>query len=368
MSIYFLGIGAGLLVFQYAVLLLFLKFNWKNHFKKTSLSPMVSVLIAARNEEKHLPDLLKSLSGLDYPKEQLEILIADDQSSDNTPGIVEKWAENSPNRKLISVRPEQVGLYQQNGKANALAILAKKAKGEILFFTDADCEIPSGWIREGLGCFGEKVGMVIGITQVKATGFFQKMQEIDWWNTLGIVKVVTDWDLPTTGLGNNMAIRKEAYFKCRGFEGIPHSLTEDLEISKAIRSSGYRICQQVSEEILVKTKAEKDWKTLLIQRKRWMTGAMTLSVPWKIVLAFQFLFFPMVLALIFLDWKLGLGLWVLKVVFQSFFLSAFAKKAGQKIGVLELIFFDIYQIQSLSLTILYYFWPGKVHWKARNYP
>ncbi|OOG75281.1 glycosyltransferase [Algoriphagus sp. A40] len=368
MSIYILGLGAGLLVIQYVLLLFLLKGNWKNHFKNSSQFPMVSVLIAARNEEKHLPDLLKSLSELDYPIEHLEILIADDQSSDLTPGLISEWAGSNQNRKLISIIPDQVGLYQQNGKANALAILAKEAQGEFLFFTDADCEVPSNWIREGLGSLREKVGMVIGITQVKATGFFQKMQGIDWWNTLGIVKAVTDLNFPTTGLGNNMAIRKEAYFKCGGFEGIPHSLTEDLEISKAIRNSGYRICHQVSEGILVKTKAEKDWKSLLIQRKRWMAGAMTLSFPWKIVLAFQFLFFPLVLAMIYLDWKLGMGIWTLKVVFQSLFLCAFAKKTGQNIGILELIFFDIYQIQSLSLTILYYFWPGKVHWKARNYP
>lgn len=363
-----LGLLAGLLIVQYMLLLIFSNANWKNHFTKTDLIPKVSVLIAARNEEESLPRLLKSIDGLEYPSESLEILIADDQSSDHTSKLSEDWVKINPNRKLITIRSDQTGLYQKNGKANALAILAKEATGQFLFFTDADCELPKNWIQEGIGCFDEKVGMVIGITQVKSSRLFEKMQEIDWWNTLGIVKTVTDLGLPTTGLGNNMVISSAAYFKSGGFEGIRFSLTEDLEISRSIRQSGYKIRHQVSSNFLVKTKAEKDWKTLLNQRKRWMAGAMTLSVPWKILLSLQFLFFPFVLTLIVLDWKIGFTLWAMKVIFQAFFLSNFSKKAGQKIGILVLIFFDIYQLQSLSLTILYYFWPGKVHWKSRNYP
>lgn len=368
MTVLWLGIFSGLLIIQYVLLLIFLKTNWKNHFKKTAYIPKVSILIAARNEEETLPHLLESLSKLDYPSEKLEILIADDQSSDHTARLVEVWAKLGLNRRLISIRPEQTGTYQRNGKANALAILGKEATGDFLFFTDADCELPRTWIREGIACFDEKIGMVIGITQVKSSSIFEKMQEIDWWNTLGIIKIVTDWSFPTTGLGNNMVISKVAYQKSGGFEGIPFSLTEDLEISRSIRHSGFKIRHQVSESFLVKTKAEKNWKSLLHQRKRWLAGAMTLSVPWKLLLSIQFLFFPFVIILTALNWKIGIALWALKIVSQAIFLSFFAKRAGQRIGLWPLIFFDFYQIQSLSLTILYYFWPTKVQWKSRNYP
>ncbi|HSF53022.1 MAG TPA: glycosyltransferase [Algoriphagus sp.] len=363
-----LGLFAGLLVVQYVLLLFFLKTNWKNHFKKTANIPKVSILIAARNEEQTLPQLLESLSGLDYPPEKLEILIADDQSSDLTAKVIEDWVKNSSYRRLISITSSQAGLYHKNGKANALAILGKEASGEYLFFTDADCQLPRNWIREGISCFDNETGMVIGITQVNSSRHFEKMQEIDWWNTLGIVKIVTDLDLPTTGLGNNMVISKTAYLNSGGFEGIRFSLTEDLEVSRSIRRLGFKIRHQVTENFLVKTKAEKNWKSLLHQRKRWLAGAMTLSLPWKILLSIQFLFFPSVIALIALEWKMGVVIWILKIVSQSLFLNFFAKKAGQRIGLFPLIFFDIYQIQSLSLTILYYFWPGKVQWKSRNYP
>lgn len=363
-----LSVVVGILILQYMFLTFLLKSNWKNHQKQLKDFPHVSVLVAARNEEKFLPQLLASLEKLDYPVDKLQILLADDQSQDDTAQVARDWIQKGANRKLISIQSDQVGFYQKNGKANALAVLAQEATGEYFFFTDADCEVPPSWIQEGVSCFGGKTGILIGITQVKCLNFFEKMQELEWWNTLGIVKIVTDLGLPTTGLGNNMVISRDAYFKSGGFEGIPFSLTEDLEISKAIVNEGFEIRHQVNEFFLVKTKAERNWKSLLSQRKRWMSGAMTLSVYWKILLGFQFFFFPAVLVLIGLAWKLGVILWGLKIGIQSVFLSFFAKKAGQKIGILPLLCFDFYQIQSLSLTILYYFWPGQTQWKARNYP
>lgn len=353
---------------QYMLLFFLAKKNWKEHSKDlTGLLPNVSILIAVRNEEKDLPRLLESLNRLDYPNEKLEILIADDQSEDTTPELLRAWAAFAENRKIITVLSAQTGLFHPNGKANALAILAKEALGEFFFFTDADCEVPSTWIKEGISCFDQGVGLVIGITQVRSQNLFGAMQELDWWNTLGIVKVVSDLGFSTTGLGNNMVICKEAYIKSGGFESLPFSLTEDLEISRAVIKSGFRQVHQVSPRMLITTKAEATWRDLLHQRKRWMHGVMSLSVGWKFLLGFQFLFYPLIGVLLFLIPSFGLGLWVLKVIYQSFFLHKIASYTNQKLRVPALVIFDFYQILALSLTILYYFWPVQTQWKARKY-
>lgn len=362
------AIFSGLLVVQYALLLILLKVNWKNNFVQKINLPKVSVLVAARNEESQIPRLLQSLARLDYPSDLLEILIGDDESEDLTAQIVEKWAAEGQNRKLISIGADQKKLAKNTGKANALGILSRYARGEVYFFTDADCEVPENWIKEGINCFDDKTGIVIGITQVRSRNLFDKMQEIDWWNTLGIVKAVTDLNLPTTGLGNNMVISKAAYDECGGFEKIPYSLTEDLEISKSIHKLGYKIRHQVSEDFLVKTKPELGLKALLKQRKRWMSGAMTLSIPWKLLLGLQVLFYPSVLVLILINWKVGILIWGLKILLQTAFFNYFARKAGQTNRIFDLILFEFYQIWNLSLTILYYFWPGQIEWKARKYP
>jgi cellulose synthase/poly-beta-1,6-N-acetylglucosamine synthase-like glycosyltransferase len=358
-----------LLPLQYVILRGLIGLNWKTYLKPENTSlPDVSVLVAARNEERDLPRLLKSLSGLDYPAGKLEILLAEDQSGDHTADLIRAWVLESPQRKMVAVSQEQTKLFHPNGKANALAILTKQAKGEVFFFTDADCEVPSSWIRSGVACLDKEIGLLIGITQVKSQGQLDAMQELDWWNTLGIVKVVSDMGFPTTGLGNNMVISRAAYLACGGFEGLPFTLTEDLAISRAIGKAGFRQIHQVGPELLVRTKPESGWKDLLRQRKRWMNGVMSLSASWKILLGLQYLFFPAILFLLVLSPSVGVGIWSCKILVQSLFLKKIASKAEQKLRLFPLLLFDFYQILALSLTILYYFWPVQTQWKSRTYP
>lgn len=358
----------GLVIFQFLALIFLQKTNWKSYPVQKSVTPKISVLIAARDEERDLPMLLRSLEKLEYPEDQLEFIFADDDSQDRTGALLESWCKNRSNAKVFRILPEQFQRFHPNGKANALAILTKEAKGDFFFFTDADCQVSPGWIWAGLAAFGQKVGMVIGITQVDARNFFAFMQELDWWNTLSIVKVVNDLGFSTTGLGNNMVISREAYEKAGGFESCESSLTEDLELSKLVVRAGFSIRQQFSQGMLAHTKAEKDWPALLQQRKRWMEGVMSLSLGWKVLLGLQFAFYPALIVVLIQSWPLGLIAWVVKNLLQLGFLSFAAKKAGEEISLKSGFLFDFYQIISQSLTILYYFWPQKTVWKARKYP
>ena len=60
----------------------------------TDQTPIVSVVIAARNEEKNLPDLIQDLVNQEYPLDQLEVIIVDDRSTDFTAKILKEAAEN----------------------------------------------------------------------------------------------------------------------------------------------------------------------------------------------------------------------------------------------------------------------------------
>ncbi len=239
--------------------------------------------------------------------------------------------------------------------------------GNSFFFTDADCEVNPGWIKEAVSCMGQKVGLLNGITQIKGEGWFSGMQEIDWWNTLGIVKVVTDLGWPTTGIGNNMVIRKEALEKIGGFSDLPFCLTEDLELSRSIRKAGYRVIHQVSPEILVSTKAEPDWNALMQQRKRWMQGVATLPIIWMAMLFFQAAFFPAILFLLWQIPQIGIGLWLLKMFLQGFFIREISSKATSSPDWKNFLIFDFYYLVSTYHTILYYFWPSQIQWKSRKY-
>ncbi|PZX56559.1 glycosyltransferase [Algoriphagus chordae] len=367
--IVWLGIGiVGLILFQFVFAILRINFFWKQHRSDFDELPTVSVLVAVRNEAVDLPKLLRSFEQLNYPASRIRFLFANDQSTDNTAEILENWCAKNPNRSFLTVVASQTALYNENGKANALAILGEKARGEYYFFTDADCEVNPNWIMEGVGAFTENVGLVIGITQVKAMTTLEKFQEIDWWLTLGFVKVATDLNIQTTGLGNNMVISRAAYQQSGGFMKLPFCLTEDLEISRAIQREGFKIAHHVSPGMLALTKAEHNFRDLLDQRKRWMSGVMTLPFYWKLVLGLQFGYFVGLIYFVVLDPVLGLSLALLKILLQGIFLIGLTRKVGVKSSWLSLLVFDFYNFHTTVLTILYYFWPSKTKWKSRRYP
>jgi len=358
----------GLILFQFVIILIRFRFYWKDHtLGKAPFFPSVSVLISARNEEQNLPALLDSLSKLDYPTDKLQVLFADDQSEDNTAVLIRKYCAENTNWDLVNIDATLAGKYGVNGKANALAILSERATGEFYFFTDADCVLNPDWIKTGVTCFDQKVGLVLGITQVDANTFCDRLEEIDWWNTLGLVKAACDADIPTTGLGNNMVIKREAYEASGGFQKLNDSLTEDLELSKAVQRAGYRVAHQVSPGMLLGTQPVKNLESLLNQRKRWMSGVVTLPWYWLAALSLQFIYFQAVLLLCAVEPLMGVMLGFAKIFLQGLFLRSFSSKTGQEIGWIYLLLYDFYYFIISTLTILYYFWPSKTKWKSRHY-
>lgn len=116
--------------------------------------PSVSVLIAARNEEKDIGWKIAETLAWEYPHEKLNILVASDASDDSTDAIVHGIAD----RRVTFVRMERRG-----GKVRALNRLAELASGEVLFFTDANTHIESHALRLMTRHFVDsRVGCVTG--------------------------------------------------------------------------------------------------------------------------------------------------------------------------------------------------------------
>ncbi len=96
-------------------------------------APLVSVLIPARDEEANIAACLESLQKQDYPN--FEILVLDDNSSDNTSAVVEAMAAQDSRIRLIRGEPLP---EDWAGKPFACYQLAKQARGSWLLFVDAD--------------------------------------------------------------------------------------------------------------------------------------------------------------------------------------------------------------------------------------
>jgi len=93
--------------------------------------PLVSVLMAAHNEEKIIEEKIISILNSSYPSSKIEILIGSDRSTDNTNSIIKKYADSDERFHFFE-------FSNRTGKIGIVNHLNQKAKGEILLLTDAN--------------------------------------------------------------------------------------------------------------------------------------------------------------------------------------------------------------------------------------
>jgi cellulose synthase/poly-beta-1,6-N-acetylglucosamine synthase-like glycosyltransferase len=325
--------------------------------------PSVSVLVAARNEEKNLPACLEGLLAQHYPG-ALEILVGNDKSTDGTLEVARSYAKAEGPLKVMDIRDN---LGSAHGKSNVLAQLARKAGGEYLLITDADMRHPADWAKNMVLKALQGYDLVTGFTVVNGRGLFASFQRIDWTLALGMVKVASDGGLGVTAMGNNMLISQKAYRSTGGYEKLPFTITEDFQLYREVRKKGGKTLNTVCPEVKAYTEPAVDFVGLLHQRKRWMRGAVQLPVLMVTLLAIQALFFPAMILGLLLDPGLFSLLWGLKLLVQSAFILRIARRAGEKEKLWQVLLYECYSAMlSLSL-LLFYLLPVPVRWKGRKY-
>ncbi|RKY71077.1 MAG: hypothetical protein DRP97_02655, partial [Candidatus Latescibacterota bacterium] len=119
----------------------------------------VSVVVAARNEERNIGRCLERLVSQDYPSDRYEVVVVDDRSEDGTGEIVKDFGRRYDHVRLVRVDDVPAGL---SAKKYALSKGITASKGEILFVTDADCLPGRGWLSGMMRYFEPDVGMVAG--------------------------------------------------------------------------------------------------------------------------------------------------------------------------------------------------------------
>ncbi|MFN6943925.1 MAG: glycosyltransferase [Cytophagaceae bacterium] len=110
--------------------------------KDLQIEERISILIPARNEEKRIIHLLDSIIKQNY--RNIEVLVLDDNSTDNTRTVLEDYAARMPELKILDGEPLPEGWL---GKNWACHQLAQKAEGDFLLFLDADVKVKQGFFH-----------------------------------------------------------------------------------------------------------------------------------------------------------------------------------------------------------------------------
>jgi chlorobactene glucosyltransferase len=203
--------------------------------------PLVSILVPARNEERNISSCVQSLLAQDYPR--FEVLVLDDQSTDRTRTLLEEMARSNP--ALIILEGQQPP-EEQIGKNWACTQLANQAKGELLFFTDADTlHRPQALMTAVTTLLGENAALVTGFPRQEVGSWVERLLVpfFSWvmicFNPLWLAYRLR---LPALSgaVGQMMLFRREAYFDIGGHRRVRTSIVDDFSLARNIISSGFR--------------------------------------------------------------------------------------------------------------------------------
>lgn len=168
---------------------------------------ILTVVIAAHNEEQHIEQCLQAVAAQDYPRESYEVIIADDRSKDRTPAIIRDFCAKHPNFSSVRIEPGEQGAIP---KKTALIRAIQTARGDIIVSTDADCVQPAGWLSSINASFGERVGMVVGHTRYhRPKNVWAGIDAIDYLSHRALGVAFIGIGSAYTCTASNFAYRKE---------------------------------------------------------------------------------------------------------------------------------------------------------------
>jgi len=205
---------------------------------------MVSVLVPARDEESNIGPCIESL--LDQTYSDYEIVVLDDQSRDSTWQILQEYAARFPARvRAIPGRPLPESGWC--GKAHAMQQLAEAARGEYLFFTDADtvhgresiswavtnleahrADCLSGYVDQQLATLGE-LFIVPAI-------YIMSAMVLPLW-LIGATRVPG----LSFAIGQLIVFRRTAFDAVGGYASVKDQISDDMAIAREMKRAGFRL-------------------------------------------------------------------------------------------------------------------------------
>ena len=211
---------------------------------RTRITPSISLIIAAYNEEAAIARKIDNSLALDYPRSKMQIIVASDGSTDRTNEIVEGCAGRGV---------QLVALKTNLGKSTAQNQAVTEARGDILFFTDANVMLRSDALRKMMAYFvDEKVGCVVGKVTYLNEGetSVSRGEGVYWRYELFLRRKESELGNFAIGSGPIMAIRRSL------FRPLDPDVGEDfvLPIQTAIQDG--RVIYEpeaISEETLFQT-------------------------------------------------------------------------------------------------------------------
>jgi len=258
-------------------------------------TPSVSIIIAARNEEENIGNVLNDLLVQDYPQEKISIIVVDDLSGDGTSLVVRSFAEKDPRIRLLSAgRPELP--YSHKKRAIYTGILA--GDGEIIMTVDADCRVKSGWVRGMVSRLTPRVELAAGEILIESDCLMGHLEALEFTGIQAMSAGLMNAGFPVTCNGANLAYRRGAFERVGGYDGVGHVVSgdDDLLMQKIARGNPSAVVYVTDPDTVVRVRGKRRIREFLAQRIRW--ASKTTTYPSRKAVALLSAFFVFFTALL----------------------------------------------------------------------
>ena len=265
--------------------------NIQNSSKKSDImnaTVKFSVIIPVRNEAKNILFLLQDLDKQTFPKELFEVIIADDDSTDETLEIVQKFQKHTSINLIINQLSAKINNFSP--KKRAIDSSIKLAKGELITTTDGDCRVGGKWL-ETIANFQATTGsylisgaVTFGLDSAQSPllGFYSFIhslirsfthtaQIIEFASLVGSGACAMFIGKPNMCNGANLTYLKSVFHEVGGFTGNDNLASGDDEflMHKVAAKYPKKVQFLKSQDVIVETQAHDSWRSFYNQRKRW---------------------------------------------------------------------------------------------------
>lgn len=321
----------------------------------------LSIVIAAKNEEENINSLFDSIELINYPKENFEVIIIDDNSTDKTAELIQSRISDKNNFVLIKADKKRF-----EGKKGALSIGIEKAKNNFIVITDADCKPETNWLTAIAGGLDYGYDFVFGVAPIK-TGktLVEKLSAFENLRNSYLTIAAVGLNIPYSAAARSFAFRKKSFERIGGYSNTTKILSgdDDLLIREAVKNK-MLIGTVIEPDALVYSAAPKSFNEYFHQKKRHLQTSFHYLLKQKIFLGFWHLInlislLSIVLGLISPIFALP---FVVKLIYDFFLVIKFQKHLGHLFQFYEIIYlqilFEVFVIVNFFNSL-----SGKSKWK-----
>jgi glycosyltransferase involved in cell wall biosynthesis len=194
----------------------------------------ISVVVAAKNEEKNIAFLINSLAGQEYPKEKYEVIIIDDNSDDNTYSLAKGLISDKPQFSVYKAENKKYA-----GKKGALDFGISNAKYENILITDADCLPGKEWIKSFSCKFSESYDFIFGHAPfIQGNNLVNKISCFENLRSTVLTFSAAEAGFAYSAAARSFGFKKTAFERIKGYSNTTETLggDDDLLLREAVKN------------------------------------------------------------------------------------------------------------------------------------